>query len=107
MRAARLKYLCVLLTPSDSKNELGSPTQEFKPFIDEKIPCDIQSIRENESFVSSNVKTNSELKFVIRYMKGVNTSMRVDFDGKTYKILDVIDPFMRKKELRLFAKVVS
>lgn len=106
MRAGDLKYRIELLKPTESKGSLGNVKQEYSSFVDDLIPVAIRSIKQTENYVSEQIKTKSELKFVMRYLPGVDTSMRVKFEGKTYEILDVLNPIYARKELQLYAKVV-
>ena len=107
MRARRLRHQLVFKKPLIEKTALGSPAESFSDLFEYSVPCDVQSVRENETFVSQRIKTSSEIKFIIRYMADIDTSLRVVFDEKTYEILEVINPFFSNKELVLYAKVVS
>eukprot|EP00920_Eleutheroschizon_duboscqi_P044170 GHVT01105254.1.p1 GENE.GHVT01105254.1~~GHVT01105254.1.p1 ORF type:complete len:108 (+),score=4.72 GHVT01105254.1:197-520(+) len=107
MRARRLKHNLVFKKVTQGKSSLGTPTKDLIDAFDFSIPSDIQSVRENETFVSDKTKTLSEIKFIIRYFSQIDTSMSIFFDNKTYEIVEIINPYFSNKELVIYAKVVS
>jgi len=106
MRARRLKHNLVFKKTTQLKGPLGGPIELLEDAFPYEIPCDIQSVSEKENFVSEKTKTISELKFVIRYMPGIDTSMKIVFNDLAYKILEISNPFNSNKDLLLYSKVV-
>ena len=64
--------------------------------------------RSSREFYSAQ-KVNAEIQdlFIIRYHSGIDTKMRVSFDGKLYNIIGANDPDGRWRETHLVCRAVE
>lgn len=108
MRAGRLKHPVFIFISEVKEDDYGSGSKKIeKKLFDEAVMTDIQSIRESDSFVSSGTKTKSELKFVMRFIPGIDNTMSIKSDDVMHEIVEVVNPFNSNKELHIYAKVES
>lgn len=69
------------------------------------VGCDYP-LNGREYFAAQQINAEVSTKIVIRYLKGVEPTMRVNFKDRYFEILSVIHMAERKKELQLMCKEV-
>lgn len=65
-----------------------------------------EPISGREYYQAAAVNREDDIRFTIRYRKGVDASMRLRLDGADYRITAITDPQMRHVTLELLAKGV-
>ena len=84
MGIGELKHRITFLKPTITVNENGFETEIF---IDYKtVWAAVSNLNGREFFAAAQVNQENTVKFTIRYMLGLEESMRIIFQSKTYNI---------------------
>ena len=105
MEAGKLRHQIVIQQTTTTKGAAGGKIETTSTFATVRASKAHQSSRE---FFTAQ-KRNSETTdlFIIRYLSGVTTKMRVVFDGHTYDIIGAPDPDGRRRETHIMCKEVT
>ncbi|MEN6474134.1 MAG: phage head closure protein, partial [Syntrophaceae bacterium] len=67
----------------------------------ETVCSEKRDLSSRELFQASQVYADVTTMFRIRYRAGLNTKMRIYYDGRYYNIRSIIDPSDRRRELHI------
>lgn len=102
MRAGSLRHSITLQYKSSvSKGTNGEEVITWGTFV--TCWADAQPLRGREYIAMRQAASEITTRFTIRYLAGVNTTMRVVWDSAIYNIVEVIDVGGRNATLELLA----
>lgn len=105
MRAGRLDKQITIIKPTEVQSTVsGSQIITWSTFLKNRW-SGIENLTGRESYRSKLVAEEYDTKFTIRYATGINSKMRVIYEGSSYFIHSVVD--IEKKQLDLFCSKVS
>jgi SPP1 family predicted phage head-tail adaptor len=104
MRSEQLRHRITIQQPTISQGSMGGATETWSTLATVWAQKANKSSRE---FYAAH-KINAEITdlFICRHRTGVESNMRVLFDGQAYDIISAIDPDGRRRELHITCKEV-
>jgi SPP1 family predicted phage head-tail adaptor len=102
MRAGRLRHRVTIQIPAKTKNDIGEWYETFATWV--TVWASIEPNSGKTYFEGLQANSEVEGKIVIRYRTGVKPTMRVKYGNRYFKILSIVHPQERKKELDLMYK---
>ncbi len=66
----------------------------------------VEPLSGREYYLAAAVNREEEIRFILRYRRNVDNSMRLRFQGLDYNIIAITDPQMKHAKLVLLAKSV-
>lgn len=99
MRAGRLKNRVIIQIPTKIKNAIGEWYDAWSDWAN--VWASIEPNSGKTYYAGLQANSVVEGKIVIRYRTGVQPTMRVKYGNRYFKILSVVHPQERKKELHL------
>lgn len=105
MRAGSLRNTISIENFVSIKNSFGEKQNTWINF--QTLKCSIESLKESDTIGSDKQLSIGVVKFRIRYLVGIDLSMRLKFNDTYYEIIDIENPYGRNKELIILAKKVS
>jgi SPP1 family predicted phage head-tail adaptor len=67
----------------------------------------IKTVQGREYFEAASTQNENTVRFVIRYVKGINPHMRILYNDRVFEILSVINDDERNKTLTILTKEVG
>lgn len=102
MRAGRLRHMITIQRPVKGKDGAGAPITTWENVASPRAGVELLPGREYEKHRKD--QTEAPARFLIRYIPGLDASMRISFDGKYYTITQPpLDPDHRHRELVIMA----
>lgn len=105
MRSGNLRHRIEIQRQIHGENEYGDPIHEWKTFA--KVWAEVLDLKGREFWQAAQVQSEITSRLRIRYLAGVEASMRVLHEGRTLEIDHILDPDGRKRELHLFCKTLD
>ena len=106
MRAGNLNKLITIQSLVNGQDEFGQPLEaswvEFKQVRASIVPVNLQ--KGDEIFVANADFSLVLHRIKIRYINGVNASMRAICDGRVFNFVSVRDISERNREIEILAK---
>lgn len=100
LNIGKLRHRINVIDYVESKNDLGEITKE--PLVYRKLWAKIESRMGKESKdINDKVNNVESFKIKIRYCKGINSNMMIEFRGKQYFIVSIDNYNMLNKEMIL------
>lgn len=99
MRAGALRHRVRIEQPSDTRDAGGGFTRVWQ--LLDVVYAEIASEDGGEPQEADSLTSTQRHQVRIRYRTGVTASMRLVFRDRTFRVLSVVDPDQRKKELLL------
>jgi SPP1 family predicted phage head-tail adaptor len=101
MRAGLLRHLVTIqqLPADPDTNDAGQPVINWTDVA--TVPASVSPLSGRELFAAQQVNVEATTEIRIRYLEGVDTRMRITFEGLHYNILQILDPDFRHIELRM------
>lgn len=89
----------------DVENDSGFLEQTLK----EVANCwaRIEPLRGREYYEAKQLTSADNVKITIRFRTGLDNSMVVEYAGKEYEIVNIVDPYMKHKMLELMCVLKS
>ena len=100
MRAGRLRDAIVIERPPTEKDSAGEQSGDWVAVA--SIWGNVQQMKGDEILTSQQVFGKVTTRVDIRFFDGLDTSHRINFEGRILSIVAVIDPDGFKRELNLF-----
>jgi len=101
MRAGRLRHRITIQQPTTSTNAQGG---KIKTWVDvATVWAGIEPISASESDQNHQLEPEVSVRIVMRYRSGITSDMRIKFGSRYYKIIGIINPDERNKELQITA----
>lgn len=94
-----------LMKYEEITDDYGLTHQELKDAIGNAIWARIEPARGKTYYEQYRDKTEFIAKVTIRYRKGINTDMLVQYGHTTYKITSVVDPYEAHVKLELMCSL--
>lgn len=104
MNPGRLRIKAEIQTINNAQDDFGQPILEGVKFKD--VYCSITPINGKESFLSNKDFAKTTHKIKIRYISGVNASMRLKWGVRIFDFTRVRDIGERTKEIEIYAEEV-
>jgi len=102
MRAGNLRNKAVIQKVGTTQNGYGEPEEgDFVKFKD--VWCSITPISGNEKFLSNTDFSKTTHKIRIRYLAGVNASMRLVWKDRIFNFMNTPNIGERDKEIHILA----
>lgn len=102
MRAGGLRNKAIIQKVGPTQNEFGEVEEgQFETF--KNVWCSITPISGRESFLSNADFSKTTHKIKIRYIPGVNASMRLTWQGRFFNFMNVRNIGERNKEIEILA----
>lgn len=103
MEAGKLRSIIrILKAPAD---ERGAPTQDVSRWVEVRtVRASVRPIRGRELWEAEQAQSIIDHRIIIRYDSAVRPSMRVQFEGRTFEILYVIDPEEQHRWMQLMCR---
>lgn len=103
MRAGALNTLISIESQTHTINSVGDKVETWSTYVKSWAEIKTQSGKE---FIQANeINSSVEKVLRIRYVAGINPTMRVNNSGVYYNILSVFDPTNERRELTLYCNV--
>jgi SPP1 family predicted phage head-tail adaptor len=85
MRAGLLRFPIVILEKSETKDSYGATSDNWGVFADTK--ANVVNVNGQKKISDDQFTHSNATEFTIRHNIKVNEKMRIQYDGKLYKIL--------------------
>lgn len=105
MRAGQLRHRIEIKHFVEGYNEIGDPVQKLETFA--KVWAELLDLKGREYWSAAQAQSEVTTRIRIRYLEGVDASMRVYHDGREFLIDHILDPDGRKRELHLMCKTLD
>ncbi len=100
MRSGRLRHVVTIEHYTESQDlNTGEVTNDWATFA--TVRAGVEPLKGREFFASQERQSEVEVRIVIRYLEGVESTMRVLFDSRYYAIKSVINKDERNREMEL------
>lgn len=100
----RMRHRITLQRFEEGEDEYGATVSMWVNVA--TVWASVEPLRGQEFFAAQSLQSQTTVRIRMRYRPGVDASMKVLFDGKTYSIESVIEPLMRHGELQLMCKTL-
>jgi SPP1 family predicted phage head-tail adaptor len=102
MRSGDLRQLITLQSKIVTRDAMGG---EVISWVDRgMVPASVEPLRGREYFAAKEQQAETDVRFRIRYWSEVTSAWRVNWEGRYYDILSVIDVNGRHVEQQLMCK---
>ncbi|MED4354074.1 phage head closure protein [Schinkia azotoformans] len=102
MNAGLFRHKIVIQSFSEKKDELGQILKEWTNTYN--LWAMIRTIQGTEYIEASATQNQDTTRFVIRFMKNIEPTMRIVYKNKIYNIISVINDDETDKTLTIIAK---
>ena len=99
MRAGNLRHRVTIEQRVQGHDEAGQPIDTWEPFV--TTWADVVPVRGREVIDATLAATLTDVKFVMRYLEGIDAGMRVVFRGIAYTIKAALNEGTRDRMLTL------
>ena len=69
--------------------------------------CGVEPLSGKEFWEAAAINRENEVRFTIRYRKGISAEMRIRLDGTVYDITSILDRNNRHEALEILARTVT
>lgn len=104
LNAGSLRFRCTFLE-REVRVEHGITKEGWKQRF--SCWCNAQPLTGREFWEAAAINRENELRFTIRYRKGIDPKMRIRFEDQLYDITEVKDVENRHIKLELLGKTVT
>ena len=87
MKPGDLNKRITIQKPITTTNERGFEIETWEDF--KTVWAAVSNLHGREYFAAAAVQAENTVKFTIRYLEGLNTTMRILFQGKQYNITSI------------------
>lgn len=96
------KHPIKLFNPVTIEDELGQSDIQWTEL--KTVWAAIKTMQGREYFAAAASRSENTVRFIIRYVEGINSSMRINFKSQVYEIISVINDDEANKTLTIIAK---
>lgn len=101
------KRITFQLFNPDAKDSDGFPLPDDQKWTDFKtVWAMVKTLQGREYFAAAAVQAENTVRFIVRYIKGLDTSMRISYNSRTFSIESIINDDEANKTLTIIAKEV-
>ncbi len=100
MRAGRLSHRVTVLQKASTRSSTGAEVTTWSA-VEQNIPAEVIPIAGKEYVALRQAQSDITVRFRMRYLAGVNSAMRVRWQGEDYDIREAIDVGARRTQLEL------
>jgi SPP1 family predicted phage head-tail adaptor len=102
INAGKYRHIIVIQKRNSTQNKYGESTEAWVDFI--KVRAGIYPLSGREFFSADAVNSEVSHKVHLRYVPGITPDMRINFNGRFFRIISVINFQELNKELQLLCK---
>lgn len=108
MNIGELRHRITFQTLSDeTTNENGFPLPDDERYTDYKsVWSAVYPLKGTEFWSAKTTNTENTVKFICRYISGINSDMRIKYGNRKFNIIGIIDIDERHKWLQIMATEV-
>lgn len=99
MRAGRLRRQITIEVGTATQDATGQEILSWATFA--TVRASVEPLNGKESFTAEQEQAKATTRFRVRYIEGVTPKMRVNYDGRLFNIVSVLDPHDRRRELHI------
>lgn len=101
MNPGLLKHRITLLKLVASEDDIGNTVEEWQ----EVRTCwaMIKTVSGREYIAAASVQAERTYRFIIRYTKGIDEAMKIQYDGRLFDIKSVLNDDEERKTLTIIA----
>lgn len=103
IRAGRLRRSVTIEQPPTALDGYQQPIGDWTPFAT-NVPCSIEGVSGAESWRGLKVDAVTTHAVEMRYLDGLKTTMRLDWNGQKLNIVSVLDRDGYKHSMHLMCK---
>ena len=100
MRAGRLRHLVTIEKYTETQDAVGQPISAYTTFA--QAWCSIQPMLGRENFAEQMVSTEQTHKINMRYISGIDSTMRLKFGTRYFEIIGNPINFMERNTYLTF-----
>ena len=101
MRAGQLRHRLKILKPTDVAASWNNTETEWTTYA--TVWGKIEWLSGREYYEANQVQSQNRCIITIRYLRGLTPNMRIEFEGRTLKIIAPINPKEMGRELEITA----
>lgn len=105
MRSGNLRHRIEIQHQVHGEDEWGNHVFEWQTFA--KVWAEVLDLKGREFWQAVSVASEVTVRVRIRYLPGLEASMRVLHEGRVLEIDHIIDPDGRKRTLQLLCKTLD
>ena len=105
MRAGRLRHRVVIQQPNPTTDTFGQPVKGWSTVA--TIWAAVEPLNGREYFTAQQMNAETKVRIRIRYgseLSSITAAWRVTYGGKTYDIIEIIQPKEINQEIILMCK---
>lgn len=102
MNPAQFRHRINVQRPIEAKDELGQIETTWEDV--KMIWAMIKTVQGREYVAASATQNENSVRFVVRYTKGIDSTMRIVYKDRVYEIENVINDDEMNKTLTIIAK---
>lgn len=103
MNPGRLRHNIKIQKPTLAPDAISGNEVIWEDFLP-KVRASIAPYQGREYFQAQQVQSEASTRILIRYVSGINTSMRIIYGERVFDIISIIDPKEQHRELQLMCK---
>lgn len=104
MIARNLKHKITFQNKTKQKNSFNEELEVYEDVS--TVRASIETFSSKETFFTNKITEVANVKFRVRYLSEISTDTIILYNNKTYDIVEIIDPYERRKELIIAAKEI-
>ncbi len=105
MSIGKMRHRIILQSVTAVINDNGFETKQPQVFA--TVWADVSNLHGREFYQAQAVQAENTVKFTIRYLPGIDASMHILFQGKTYNITSIDNIKYRNRYLEIKALEVE
>ena len=102
MQAGQLRNQITIQSKTETTDSYGGTVSAWSDFA--TVMAKIRPLRGRELVAAQAVQSEAEVMFYLRYLSGVESSMRIAHESTYYDIVSIVDVDFRHKELEISTK---
>jgi SPP1 family predicted phage head-tail adaptor len=102
MESGRMRHRVVIEQASYAGDAMGQGIPTWTTYA--TMWGDVLPLRGREFFEAQKTASEVTAKILIRYRSGINPAWRIRFGTKIFRIIEIINPGMRNKELQIMVQ---
>ena len=103
MQAGALRHYIDIQQVTGSTDDYGNQRQDWSALYS-NVPADIQQITSRELYAGARPETLNSHRFMIRYLPGLTTAMRIKYGTRLFTITGIINKDERNITLELLGQ---
>ena len=103
MRAGKLRHRITIQRRTQTPDGFGGPVDTWTDFA-VSVPASVETLSGRELVAAQAQHAEATVQFGMRYLAGVDTTMRIVYAGLNHDIVSVIDVGERRRELQVLTK---